>query len=101
LLSSRQSEALKALPAHHLDLGPAYGLEERQRELAAVDRPLIRLGRAVLSSLSFKGGYLRLEFRNGPALTLRLVRELPQTLQDLADEVLGPCVGVHDADLLG
>ena len=67
----------------------------------AVDRPLLRPRRVVLTSLSLKGGYLRLEFRNGLALTLRLVRELPQTLQDLADEVLGPCVGVHDAPLLG
>src|SRR5205807_2962864 len=76
----------------------AYGLADRQGESAAVDRPLLRLRRAALGSFSFKGGDLRLEFRNGLALTLRLVRELPQALQDLADEVLGPCVGVHDAD---
>ena len=57
--------------------GVTDGLAERRRGLAAVDRPLLRPGRPARSSFAFEGGYLRLEFRDGLALTLRLVRELP------------------------
>ena len=52
----------------------------------------------MLRSFSLKGGQLRLQFRDGLVLALHLVREFPQTLEDLADEVLGTSGGVQYAN---
>jgi hypothetical protein len=68
---------------------------ERDGESRAVERPVLRRRLALLSALAHERGDFRLQFRDRLVLSLRLVRELPEKLQDLADQVLRPSVGVQ------
>jgi hypothetical protein len=64
-------------------------------ELALVNPPGLRRRRGVLSSLSLERRHPRVQFGDGLVLALRLVRQLPKELQDLADEVLRPPAGIQ------
>jgi hypothetical protein len=59
-----------------------------------VNRPALRSKRRVFSFL-LERGHSRLQLVDGFVLTLRLIRQLPEELQDLADEVLRASAGVQ------
>ena len=60
-----------------------------------LNRPALRSKRLVLGLLSFERVQSRLQLVDGLVLALRLIRQLPEELQDLADEVLRPSAGVQ------
>ena len=63
--------------------------------LPFVKRPALRPNKLVLSFLLLERGHSRLQLVDGLVLALRLIRQLPEELQDLADEVLRPSAGVQ------
>ena len=60
-----------------------------------MNRLALRPKRCILSFLFLERGHSCLQLVDGLVLALRLIRQLPEELQDLADEVLRPSAGVQ------
>ena len=60
-----------------------------------MNRPMLGSKRHVLSLPFLELGHSRLQLVDGRILALRLIRQFPEELQDLADEVLRALVGVQ------
>ena len=65
------------------------------RPLPLVNGPMPGSKRRVFRSLLFERGHSRLQFGDGLVLALRLIRQFPEELQNLTDEVLRPSAGVQ------